>query len=131
MTSPSVGIVWGVSDKGRLQLVTDLTTLAEAETYGEFLTHPRGHYDVWEGWRRLGPAGLAKRGLPAAIAWNEYEHFPRGRVVFSTDTKRFTLYVDRRLQGPPALDQILRAFGLDPVQCDVRSDPHYCATTDL
>ena len=131
MISPSVGIVWGVSDKGRLQLVTDLTPLAEAEPYGEFLTHPRGHYDVWEGWRRLGPAALAKRGLPDAIAWNEYEHFPRGRVVFNIETKRFTLYVDRRLQGPPALDQILGAFGLDPVHCDVRSDPHYRATTDL
>ena len=67
---------------GPLLLVTDHTSLAEAERYGDFLTHLRGHHDVWKRWRRLGPAGLARRGLPAAIAWHEYEHFPRGRVVF-------------------------------------------------
>ena len=122
----TVGIVWGVRDAGGpLLLVTDLTSLAEAERYGDFLTHPRGHHDVWERWRRLGPAGLARRGLPAAIAWHEYEHFPRGRVVFDTTTDRFTLYADRRLQAPPILPRVLRAFGLDPARCTVRSDPHY------
>ena len=123
---PSVGIVWGVRDADRpLLLVTDRTSLAEAERYGDFLTHPRGHYDVWERWRRLGPAGLARRGLPAAIAWHEYEHFPRGRVVFDTTTDRFTLYADRRLQAPDTLPSVLCAFGLDPARCTVRSDPHY------
>ncbi len=122
----SVGIVWGVRDvSGPLLLLTDRTSLGEAERYGNFLTHPRGHHDVWERWRRLGPAGLARRGLPAAIAWHEYEHFPRGRVVFDTTTDRFTLYADRRLQAPPTLPRVLRAFGLDPARCTVRSDPHY------
>ena len=122
----SVGIVWGVRDADRpLLLVTDRTSLAEAERYGDFLTHPRGHHDVWERWRRLGPAGLARRGLPAAIAWHEYEHFPRGRVVFDTITDRFTLYADRRLQAPDTLPSVLCAFGLDPARCTVRSDPHY------
>ncbi len=123
---PGVGIVWGVRDAGGpLLLVTDRTLFAEAERYGDFLTHPRGHHEMWERWRRLGPAGLASRGLPAAIAWHEYEHFPRGRVVFDTTTDRFTLYADRRLQAPPTLARVLRAFGLDPVCCTVRSDPHY------
>jgi hypothetical protein len=123
---PTVGIVWGVRDgRGPLLLVTDRTPLAAAEPYGEFLTHPRGHHDVWERWRRLGPAGLARRGLPAAIAWHEYEHFPRGRVVFDTATNRFTLLADRRLQTPRTLQRVLQAFGLDPARCAVRSDPHY------
>ena len=101
---PCVGIVWAVADgSGPLLLITDLTPLAEAEPYGDFLTHPHGHHEVWEGWRRLGPAGLARRGLPALIAWHEYEHFPRGRVVFDTITDRFTLYSDRRLQPPAVL----------------------------
>lgn len=56
---------------------------AFAEPYGDFLTHSQGHFEVWEGWQRLGPAGLARRGLPAAIACREYDEFPRGRIVFS------------------------------------------------
>ena len=44
----SIGIVWGlITDAERLQLVTDLTPLADAEPYGDFLTHPRGHAEVW------------------------------------------------------------------------------------
>lgn len=71
-TSPCVGIVRGVrDDAGPLLLVTGRTPLTAAETYGNFLTHPRGHHAAWEGWRRLGPAGLARRGLPTVIAWHE------------------------------------------------------------
>ena len=37
---PAVGIVWGVRDTGGpLLLVTDRTSLAEAERFGDFLTH--------------------------------------------------------------------------------------------
>ncbi len=123
---PSVGIVWGVQDRAApLLLVIDRTCLLEAEPYGDFLTHPRGHHEVWEGWRRLGAGGLARRGLPTLIAWHEYEHFPRGRVVFDTTVSRFTLYADRKLQVPDVLREVLCAFGLDPKRCAVRSDPHY------
>ena len=125
---PCVGIVWGVRDNGGpFLLVTERTPLGRAEAYGEFLTHPRGHYEVWEGWRRLGPAGLARRGLPALIAWHEYEQFPRGRVVFSKTTGRFTLYADRALQARAVLRRVLCAFGLEPGRCAVRPDPHYRA----
>lgn len=121
-----VGIFWGVPNAaGTMQLVIDSTPLSEAEPYGDFLTHPGGHYEVWETWRRLGPAKLAARGLPPAIVWNEYEEFPRGRVVFDTRSRRFTLYADRKLQEPRLREKLLKSFGLDATTCDVRSDPHY------
>ena len=92
---PAVGIVWCVRDgNGPRRIVIDSTPLGKAELYGDFLTYPQGHYEVWESWRRLGPAGLARRGLPTIIAWHEYENFPPGRVVFDTCSRRFTVYAD-------------------------------------
>ncbi len=63
-TMPSVGIFWGVPDGEHTVLVTDRTPLAEAEPYGDCLTHSRGHHEVWEAWRRLGATTLRRRGLP-------------------------------------------------------------------
>ena len=124
--APKVGIFWGVRDgPTALHIVTDTTPLAGAESYGDFLTHPGGHYEVWEAWRRLGPAGLAARGLPRAIVWHEYEHFPRGRVVYHCPTARFTVYADRALQTDGLMTRILNAFRLERAQCDIKSDSHY------
>lgn len=64
MTGACVGIVWRITDGPKtLRLVTDLTPLSQAEPYGDCLTHPAGHYDLWEDRRRLGPAGLAVNRL--------------------------------------------------------------------
>lgn len=52
------GSPWRVDDDD--VLVVDRSTLAKAEPYGDCLIHAAGHYERWEQWRRLGPAGLAK-----------------------------------------------------------------------
>lgn len=105
---PQLGIFWGLPGSSSLsRLVIDATPLGNGERYGEFLKHPRGHCEVWEAWRSLGPGGLAKLGLPATIVWHEYEHFPRGRVVFHEPMKRFVVYADRKLQGRATLNSIL------------------------
>jgi hypothetical protein len=122
---PSVGILWGVPEGGRTVLVTDLMPLAGAEAYGDCLTHPRGHHEVWEAWRRLGATALRRRGLPAAIAAHEYEAFPRGRVVYMRAPGLFTLYADRRLQRPELVAEIVQLFGLGGQRHIVRSDAHY------
>ena len=125
VTEPSVGIFWGVPDSGRTVLVTDRTTLAEAEAYGDCLTHPRGHHEVWEAWRRLGATALRRRGLPPAIAGHEYEAFPRGRVVYMRGPALFTLYADQRLQRTETIADLVRLFGLSGQDHAVRSDAHY------
>lgn len=122
---PSVGIFWGVPDGGRTVLVTDRTTLAQAEAYGDCLTHARGHHEVWEAWRRLGATALRRSGLPPAIACHEYEAFPRGRVVYMRGPALFTLYADRRLQRPDTIADLVRLFGLTGQTHTVRSDAHY------
>jgi hypothetical protein len=124
--SPLLGIFWGLQEGAEpLRLVTDTTPLADGDRYGDFLTHAAGHLDVWEAWQRLGPNGLSKRGLPKAIAWHEYEHFPRGRVVYHCPTKRFTVYADRVLQSQAVVAVILNAFRLPRSECAIKSDPHY------
>ena len=122
---PSVGIFWGVPEGGRTVLVTDRTPLAEAEAYGDCLTHPRGHHEVWEAWRRLGATALRRRGLPPAIVGHEYEAFPRGRVVYMRRSALFTLYADRRLQRPETITELVRLFGFAGERHVVRSDAHY------
>ena len=70
---PCVGIVWRVADA----LVIDRSILREAEPFGDCLTHPVGHDELWEAWRRLGATHLARRGLPSAIASSEYDVYAR------------------------------------------------------
>ncbi len=125
VSEPRVGIFWGVPANGGLTLVIDTTPLASAEQYGDFLTHPRGHYDVWEAWRRQGAAALARRGLPAAIMWLEYEDCPRGRIVYHQPTDLFTIYADQMLQGADMVAQIVAAFELTNRRREVRGDEHY------
>lgn len=121
-----VGIFWGVPARdGSLALAIDQTPLVRAETYGEFLTHSQGHYEVWEAWRHLGTAGLILRRLPPAIVWHEYEECPRGRIVYGCPQQKFTVYADRRLQAPTIIARIIRAFGLEDQRWAVRSDSHY------
>ena len=45
---PRVGIFWLVDGKPLI----DVAPLSEAEPYGDHLTHPRGHPEVWEQWQR-------------------------------------------------------------------------------
>ncbi len=120
-----VGIFWDVPDGTGVRLVIEVTTLAAAEPYGDFLTHPNGHCECWVAWRAGGPLLLGRLGLPGVIAWHEYEDFPRGRVVFHVPDRRFTVYADRRLHGPATWARILAAFTLPAGRTCLLSDPHY------
>lgn len=123
--SQHVGIFWEVPHGGATNLVTDSVPLAEAEVYGDCLTHPRGHYEVWETWRKLGSRELKRCGLPTAILQHEYEHFPRGRVVSDLTGTKFTIYADAKLQSAAFIEQVVQALSLRPDRCTVKSDGHY------
>ena len=124
-SEPSVGIFWGVRNGSELDLVTDHTPLPQAEAYGDALTHPRGHSEVWDAWQHLGPARAARLGLPAAISCSEYDEHPRGRIVYDTVAETFIVYADRRLQTSAFLARIIAAFCLPVARTVVRSDSHY------
>jgi hypothetical protein len=123
---PCVGIFWGVPrSDGTVAIVVDAVVLDEAEPYGDFLTHPRGHYEVWEAWRNLRKSDLADLGIPETIRAGEYEEFPRGRVVYEPQTRQFTIYADRKLQTENLLKRIALALGLESQRWIIRSDAHY------
>ena len=104
-----VGIFWAMPRAGTRQLITRMTCLAEAEPYGDFLTHPEGHAEVWDAWQALGS---------------------RGRVVFHRPGRRFTAYADRKLHGSAKTARIRAAFGL-PDGLRLAADPHYRTTRTL
>src|SRR5689334_14339289 len=53
-TNPAIGIFW----RTNRTLVIDRSTLDQAAPYGDCLTHEAGHYQRWQQWQALGPAGL-------------------------------------------------------------------------
>jgi hypothetical protein len=120
---PSVGIFWGFMEGQAVRLAIDATLMAEAEPYGDFLTHPRGYYEVWEGWRSLGSSRLKKMNLPVLIASSEYDSSPRGRLVFDRTRELYVVYADQKLQS--TIDDIVDRFGLVGSRTVVRSDAHY------
>jgi hypothetical protein len=104
------------------KLVIDSTPLNEAERYGDFLNHPKGHDEVWERLQRLGK-------VPADIP---YEECPRGRVVFGTKSESFILYADKCiLNRQDLIAQIEAALHLPLGKTKEDSDPHYCCFTCL
>lgn len=125
--SPSVGIFWLVPNRDGHTLLSEAIPLLSAEVYGDCLTYPRGHYEVWEEWQQRRPSKLLRGDLSAIIASHEYEYFPRGRVVYEQRKKRFIIYADRKLLDPAIASQIVRRFGLEGQPCTTRTDDHYCS----
>ena len=120
-----VGIFWRVPTANGPKLVSHVVSLADADEYGDFLTHPTGHYEIWEGWRATGAAALKQIGLPTEITTTEYEDHPRGRVVFDRHADRFVIYADRRLQKAAIIADIKDCFAITGKASIVRSDSHY------
>jgi len=108
---PMVGIFWLVSDR----LILDVSSLSEAESYGDCLTHRNSHIDYWTEQQRHGT-------VPLDV---EYEEHPRGRVTANAKTKEFQLLADRCiLKDPATVERIMKAMHL-PVNTFVDTDPHY------
>ena len=129
--APSVGIFWFIADAaGATHLLALGRALAAAERYGDCLTFPDGHAEVWEAWRRrdLPLPVAASRPIVAAT---EYDEWPRGRVVFDTAATHFAVYADRQLLIAPRLARVRAAFALPAEGTVARGDPHYSRSARL
>jgi len=109
---PQVGVFWLIDGKPLI----DSMPLAEGEPYGDHLTHPRSHYDVWTLFQQKGT-------VPADV---EYEEFPRGRVIYNAKTRRFMVLADRCiLKDKGMVTTILSAMNLRSKTTDSGTDSHY------
>lgn len=109
--TPKVGIFWLVDRK----LLIDSTPVAEAESYGDFKIHPRDHCTVWGMLQRTGTV------LPEM----EYEEAPRGRVMYNTKTRQFTLLADKCILSKKALVRKIRSQMRLPKNTKTSTDEHY------
>ena len=108
---PQLVIFWLV----RGELVIDCVPLSHAEPYGDSLTHPRSHIDVWAQYQRIGK-------VPRE---SEYEEFPRGRVTHHPSSGEFTILADPCiLDRKDLITQIKDALHL-PAKTKIGTDPHY------
>lgn len=112
MPELQVGIFWLVDGTPLI----DSTSLSAAEPYADHLTHPRGHAEVWEHYQRN---ELVSREM-------EYEESPRGRVMYSTKTQRFTFLADRCiLRDKSMVARIMSEMNLPRKRTDTDTDSHY------
>ena len=110
---PKLGIIFYARNK----LFIDGTPLKEASDYGDFKIHDKGHDAYWE--ELVGAH---------AVPGGEFDEFPRGRVVYDTRTRRFTLYLDRCiLAREDVVKKIMKRMRL-PKTTAIDGDLHYrCA----
>lgn len=124
-----VGFFWIVNDRmGQDAILAEMLNLSRGEVYGPSVVHPGGHYNFWAMMRKLGPSWLRARGLSSSLVTTEYEDWPRGRVSFSLETRRYMLFADPRLRTPPRISMIRNMFRLPDGRFDIRSDGHYQPT---
>ncbi len=122
-----VGPYWFVrDDAGQVLLLAHRCALAEAEEYGECLTCPHGHYDIWESWRARCPAANVISVLRDA----EYEEWPRGRVVFNALQSQFIVYADGQI-SKSELQRVVEHFGIPTERVAFMRDGHYQSTRPL
>ena len=109
---PRLGIFWLVDRK----LLIQSSSLGECERYGDNLNFPWSHLNVFERWKRLGKV----RGEL------EYEEPARGRVVYNTKAKHFTLLADKCILDHVGLvDQIKKELNLPRKHTSLARDSHY------
>jgi hypothetical protein len=123
-TTPLLGIFWAVTaSDAQTHLLIRSCTLADAEEYGACLTTPDNHHSTWEAWRRGQPPPPLSILAPI-IGRDEYETWPRGRIVYERSASRFVVYADKQLLLH-AYACIIDTFHLPKVGTVARTDLHY------
>lgn len=109
---PQVGIVFACKGK----LFIDSTPVTEAEGYAHFKIHDRDHHQYWTQLQGMG-------AVPEDV---EYDEVPRGRSVYDTKSRRYTLFLDRCiLKNKKLVSQIMAEMNLPFENTETSTDSHY------
>jgi hypothetical protein len=109
---PRIGIVFLVKGK----VLVDSTPVIQAESYAHFKIHPHDHPEYWEHLRKMG-------AVPADV---EYDEVPRGRVVYDTKSRKYTLFLDRCiLKNKKLVSSIMEQMNLAYEDTETSTDSHY------
>lgn len=79
---------------------------------------PDDHVTVWEG-------ADGYRGTFPDLLEREYQHVPRGRVLYRRETGRPLVYLDKTLNRPATRQLIACYFEFDAAKALWRTDLHY------
>lgn len=115
---PQVGIIYYIKD----ELFIEGTPVSMGEPYGQFINHPTGHDRYWDMIVQL----LARHRGMVELKDLEYDHYPRGRVVYDTKKKVFTIYLDKMLiEKEEIVAGIKEKLNLTGQKVRLATDPHY------
>jgi hypothetical protein len=98
------------------KLLMDSTPLNKAGTHLHFRIHSGDHISVWEKFQRNG----------IVHSEMEYEEAPRGRALFDTKKRQFTLLADRCIiRDKGIVRKIMSVMSLPSKNTDKGTDNHY------
>jgi len=107
-----VGIFFLLGDR----VLIESTQISDGEFCASFVNHSRGHEEFWA---QLQADGLAPRDA-------DYITAPRGRVIFSVQTGKYSLLLDRCiLRQRKFVKEIRRRMNLPKRGVQASVDDHY------
>ncbi|MGA8104578.1 MAG: hypothetical protein WB869_20635 [Candidatus Acidiferrales bacterium] len=110
---PQVGVVFVA--KGKPPFI-DSTPVTEAEGYAHFKIHGRDHHRYWQQLQQM-------KAVPSDV---EYDEVPRGRAVYDTVARNYTLFLDRCiLRNKKLVSRIISAMNLPFESTETATDDHY------
>lgn len=110
----NVGIFW-INSKD--EIFADGLTLKDAEPYGNKMTYPESHYNIWR--RKM-------RHQHPEFKYKEYEEVPRGRIVYSIPNKQYIVYLPTAyLQNKRVHQKVIQQFNLSGEKIRIAADSHY------
>ncbi|MGO9120685.1 MAG: hypothetical protein ACLQPD_24110 [Desulfomonilaceae bacterium] len=127
--APLVGIIYVIdhkivdpSSKEEKELFLSTTPVKEAPDYGKFKIHERmDHSNYWDEILQA----VFRKTHPFYLKL-DYDFFPRGRVVYDTESDLYHLYLDKCIRKDAQMvSEIIREMNLPLSELKIGGDIHY------